>query len=321
MKRLMSDLSDERPQPQKLASNWTDFETVNEDCHEPLLELGLAPRLVDIALSPGVLPRVEVEGDTTLILLRVFDATADKRAASTRELTRKLGIFVRGDEIITVHRFPTANVPKFFEKVTRRDAILSHLFDRMLITYSDALNESDEHFDSLEESVFQATLANPFHLREGYYFKRRLNIIRKILRMTQDMLDTLVALPGWEKHAPAYRLGTRKRLTHAIANSESLLEAMNHLLALQLAIVSQKTNEASQRTNEVMRVLTVFSAYFLPLSFIAGVYGMNFAHMPELTARYGYPAVLCLMVSIAVGITVWFRKRGWMDGINLGKGR
>ena len=69
---------------------------------------------------------------------------------------------------------------------------------------------------------------------------------------------------------------------------------------------------ASHRTNEVMRVLTVFSAFFLPLTFIVGVYGMNFVHMPELGRRWGYPAVLGLMALVCLVIFIWFRRRGWL---------
>ena len=67
-----------------------------------------------------------------------------------------------------------------------------------------------------------------------------------------------------------------------------------------------------QRTNEVMKVLTMFSAVLLPLTLIAGVYGMNFDTMPELRARWGYPLVLGLMGVVAVGILGVFRRRRWL---------
>jgi magnesium transporter len=69
---------------------------------------------------------------------------------------------------------------------------------------------------------------------------------------------------------------------------------------------------SSQRTNEAMRVLTVFSAFFLPLTFIAGVYGMNFEYMPELTWKLGYPGAMAAMVLISVGIYFWFKRKGWI---------
>ena len=65
------------------------------------------------------------------------------------------------------------------------------------------------------------------------------------------------------------------------------------------------------RTNEIMRVLTVISSVFIPLTFIAGVYGMNFAHMPELAAPYGYGACLLVMLIVAIGQILYFKKRRW----------
>jgi magnesium transporter len=66
------------------------------------------------------------------------------------------------------------------------------------------------------------------------------------------------------------------------------------------------------RMNEIMKVLTIFSAIMLPLTFIAGVYGMNFEHMPELPTQYGYFAVLVIMLAVAIGMLVFFWKRGWI---------
>ena len=80
---------------------------------------------------------------------------------------------------------------------------------------------------------------------------------------------------------------------------------MTNLLKIYLSLLAQ-------RTNEVMRMLTIFSAFFLPLTFIAGIYGMNFKFMPELGWKAGYPAVLFLMVVVAGGIYVWFRRKGWI---------
>jgi len=89
--------------------------------------------------------------------------------------------------------------------------------------------------------------------------------------------------------------------------ADELLEDVNNLLSMQLAL-------ASHRTNEVVRVLTVFSVFFLPLTFIVGVYGMNFHFMPELRSPWGYPAVLVGMGLVTLAIYLWFRSRGWLRG-------
>ena len=68
----------------------------------------------------------------------------------------------------------------------------------------------------------------------------------------------------------------------------------------------------SNRMNEVMKVLTIIATIFIPLTFIAGLYGMNFAEMPELTWEYGYPAALLSMVAVAIVMILFFRKKGWV---------
>jgi magnesium transporter len=90
------------------------------------------------------------------------------------------------------------------------------------------------------------------------------------------------------------------------------LEIMTVLLNLHLSISSQMTNEASFRTNEVMRVLTVFSIFFLPLNFIAGLYGMNFENMPELKEPHGYFIILTIMGIVAVSLYLWMYRQGWL---------
>jgi magnesium transporter len=89
------------------------------------------------------------------------------------------------------------------------------------------------------------------------------------------------------------------------AYADELLEDANNLLHIHLGL-------ASQRTNRIVRVLTVFSVFFLPLTFIVGIYGMNFTHMPELQHRAGYPAVWGVMIAVTLAIYFWFRRRGWL---------
>jgi magnesium transporter len=84
-----------------------------------------------------------------------------------------------------------------------------------------------------------------------------------------------------------------------------VLEDVNNLMNLFLSLSAQKTND-------VMKVLTIFSVFFMPLTFIAGIYGMNFEFMPELRQKWGYPGVLLLMVLVALFIYVYFKKKKWL---------
>jgi magnesium transporter len=86
---------------------------------------------------------------------------------------------------------------------------------------------------------------------------------------------------------------------------DQLNEEMNQLLSLYISL-------SSQRTNEVMRILTIFSVFFLPLTFIVGVYGMNFQFMPELSWKYGYALVWIGMIAVTIFVWRWFKKRKWL---------
>jgi magnesium transporter len=84
-----------------------------------------------------------------------------------------------------------------------------------------------------------------------------------------------------------------------------VLEEVNNLLNLSMSF-------SAQRTNDVMKVLTIFSVFFLPLTFIAGIYGMNFEFMPELNKKWGYPASIGLMVLVTILIYTWFKRKKWL---------
>ena len=97
----------------------------------------------------------------------------------------------------------------------------------------------------------------------------------------------------------------RDLYVHEVTLYDELADSTIHLVNTYISL-------SSQRTNEVMRVLTIFSVFFMPLTFIVGIYGMNFEFMPELNSVYGYPMVIFAMSMITVVIYFWFRRKGWL---------
>jgi len=85
------------------------------------------------------------------------------------------------------------------------------------------------------------------------------------------------------------------------------------------AVLETYRSTVAERTNEVMKVLTVFTAILLPLSLVAGIYGMNFAHMPELRWRLGYLWALAVMLVVALALWVYFARRGFVGGPRIGQ--
>ncbi|HJU93837.1 MAG TPA: CorA family divalent cation transporter, partial [Pyrinomonadaceae bacterium] len=144
-------------------------------------------------------------------------------------------------------------------------------------------------------------------LSEIMELKRSVLRLRRISIKQMDILHRMSRgefplIP--EEMRPFYR-DVYDHLVRVVDLSENYRDLISGSLEAYLSVVSN-------RLNEIMKVLTIFSAIMLPLTFIAGVYGMNFDNMPELRSRYGYFAVLLIMVVVAVGMLLFFKRRGWI---------
>jgi magnesium transporter len=164
----------------------------------------------------------------------------------------------------------------------------------------------ETRIDAFEALVFggRDTDAGGFSrdLREIHVLKRQVTLIKRLLWRTLDVVQRLSPASG--RGATLYR-DVEENVESYHFYADELLDDANTILNLQLAL-------AAHRTGEVMRILTVFSVFFLPLTFLVGVYGMNFEFMPELHSRWGYPTVLAAMALIVIAIYLWFRRRGWL---------
>jgi magnesium transporter len=180
-------------------------------------------------------------------------------------------------------------------------AALAAIITRVVGSYAAPLEASENDAGTLEEKVLeQRDVAAA--LRHSSLLKRRIGVMRWMLRRTMDVTLTLKSAPD---AATTQLQEARERAERLYLIADELVDDVNNLITLQLAL-------ASHQTNEVMRLLTVFSAFFLPLTFIVGVYGMNFEHMPELKKSWGYPAVWGVMGATVASVFAWFRSRGWL---------
>ena len=288
---------------------WIDAVTSSrEDLDDLAREHDLPPTVIEDTLDPEHLPKFERIGDATFIILRARDHAAPEDAGTIQELTRKLAIFHRGDTLISFHRFDLSE----FQAVRARfggpdaepashTAILVALVNATLDSFEKPLQQAERTLEAFEDGIFDEDVPAPT-LREAHYLKRRVSLARRILWQTVQVLQKLV--PPAERAEPLYQ-DLRESADAYLFWTEQLLDEVNQLLQIHLGV-------SAHQTNEVMRVLTIFSVFFLPLTFIAGIYGMNFAHMPELASPYGYPVALGAMFALCVGIFAWFKRRGWL---------
>jgi len=272
-------------------------------------EFGFHAMSVEDCLDPWHLPKHERIGDTTFVILRVFDRDSRSDASNVQELTRKIAIFYKTGLVITIHRadlrevrnlreeFETSGAPEGCTETT----VIGALMNRVLDAFEIPLDRADDEVDEFEGALLSRVKRSP-DLEAIHRLKRRVNILKRVLWQTIGVVQRMV--PPQERQGAVFH-DVKENAESYYYYADQLVEELNNLLGIHVAL-------SSHRTNEVMRVLTVFSAFFLPLTFIVGVYGMNFDWMPELRHRLGYPAVLGLMALVCIVIAVWFRRRGWL---------
>ena len=138
-------------------------------------------------------------------------------------------------------------------------------------------------------------------LEDLYLIKRRISVRSKLLTLTGEVIQSIKVK---SKDAIMHQDLKELRIKLMMLNDQTH-ENVTNLLNIYLSLSAQKTNE-------VMKVLTIFSVFFMPLTFIVGVYGMNFDFMPELRYKWSYPILLASMLLFSAIIYWWFKRRKWL---------
>jgi len=276
---------------------------------------GLHAVAVNDCLDPEHLPKYEAFDTHAFIILRACDESAEVSGVTVQDLTRKIAIFFSPQFLITIHRKDQLWLSAIHErpamaKNPNRNGflplLLSQICNAALDTYLGPMERIESRLDAFETKLFSGGVVSGEvfrrELHEIHILKHQVTVYKRLLWRTSDVVQHIV--PGAGKAATLFR-DVQENAESYHFYADELLDDANTLLNVQLAL-------ASHRTGEVMRVLTVFSVFFLPLTFIVGVYGMNFRFMPELNSPWGYPAVLGAMLLVTLLIYRWFRSRGWL---------
>lgn len=300
---------------------WVDIPAPTQKEYKALTEvLGLPLALIQNCLNPDHLPHVESYSSTRFVIMRLPEPYSDSYADSVQELTTKVAFFISDKLVVTVHRIPdlssiasVAAILADVSKVGKTDEIsvtnlLGLFFEEMASGYENPVTQLEQNMEIFEENIFNHKRSKAL-LQEGYYLKRKASAYRKVLKYSLDILGKL-------SHKQDLWQESRDKLERYLFYADDIFENMQGLLSLHLSIASQRTNEASFRTNEIMRVLTVLTIFFLPLNFIAGVFGMNFAHMPLLASEWGFWLSLALMVLISLALLGYVVVKGWLSQVD-----
>jgi magnesium transporter len=192
----------------------------------------------------------------------------------------------------------------------KADFLFYSLLDTAIDLAFPTMETLGERIEALELTVFDEPSREA--LNEIHHLKRELLLLRRILWPQRDMLNGLIRDEHAQIREPT-RLYLRDCYDHSV-HSLDLVESYREMASSLLEIY---LSSLSNRLNDVMKVLTIIATVFIPLSFIVGLYGMNFDrsaspwNMPELGMRYGYPMIWLVMLAVVAGMLLYFRRKRW----------
>ncbi len=293
---------------------WVDMEEPTEADERVLLEVfNFHPLTIEDCRENRHYPKIEEFPGYLYFIVHGVRADTSPDHFNTIELDGFLG----RNYVITYHHdmFRSINNVKQLIRTSpvacKRGApfLLYQILDQIVDFYSPVLDDFDERIDKLEDDIFTLKSPNNEILAEIMDLKRSVLRLRRISSKQMEILYRMsrgeVALID-QQMLPFYR-DIYDHLIRVTDLAENYRDLISGALEAYLSVISN-------RMNEIMKVLTIFSAIMLPLTFIAGVYGMNFEHMPELATRYGYFIVWGFMIFVATGMLSLFWKRGWIGG-------
>lgn len=263
--------------------------------------------LLEDTIDANHLPKFEQDGDVNFFLMRENTQLERSNLNTISDISTKLGIFLIDTVIITIHRLKNRSIYEFKKEIIlpinteiTRDQIALNLALKVMKSYDDESKNLLEIMDQIESEIFLKTTNHSNHIRRLYRLKRKSGLNTRILNISTVWVDKFKLL----QLEDAAVTDLKDKHKDVIADFEHLNTQVASLISMFLAMSDQKANQ-------VMKVLAIYSMYFFPITFIAGIYGMNFDFMPELSLKYGYYITLGLMAVITSITFLYVRKKGW----------
>lgn len=272
---------------------------------------GIHPLALEDVLNVPQRPKVEWYGDCLLVVLR---------EVRHPDLPEQVSFFLADRVVVSFQERPGDSFEPVRERLRQgkgrirsegADFLLYSLCDAVLDAFFPTLERLGDEVEEMEERLLVSPGPEAFVAIRR--LKRALLEVRHAVWPARDALNLLLI----EEHA-LIRPGTKVFFRDCYDHTIQLMDMVETFREMTSGLVDEYMSAVSNRMNEIMKVLTVVATIFIPLTFIAGVYGMNFDtkaspwNMPELTWAYGYPAVLLLMAAVAGGMLCYFRRKRWV---------
>lgn len=272
---------------------------------------GFHPLVLEDILSTGQRPKMEDYTDYLYIVLKMLYPGADDREIVIEQISLIVGPnFVlsfqeglEGDVFTNIRE----RIRKDKGRIRKMgaDYLVYALLDAVVDSYFGILERLGEDIEDTEDRLVN----NPAQqtLTEIHFLKRELIFLRKAVWPLREVISGLQ-----RGESPLIQDGTRVYLRDVYDHTIQIIETVETFRDMASGMIDIYLSSISYRMNAVMKVLTIIATIFMPLTFLAGVYGMNFKYMPELSWPWGYPLLWLVMISISIAMLLFFRKRKWL---------
>ena len=271
---------------------------------------GIHPLAIEDILNTGQRPKMDDMDDYLFIVLKMLNYNEEDDEIDAEQVS-----IIIGQNFVISFQEKERDV---FEPVRERirknrgrirkmgaDYLAYALLDSIVDNYFTILEKIGERIESLEEELVENPSTQT--LQEIHSLKSGMIFLRKSVWPLREVINELERgeSPLIKETTVIYLRDVYDHSIQVIDTVETFRDMISGMLDVYLSSISNKMNE-------VMKVLTIIATIFIPLTFLAGVYGMNFKYMPELEWYQGYFAVLCVMVIIGIGMVIYFRKKKWL---------
>ena len=277
---------------------------------------GVHPLVLEDILNVGHSPKADEYDDYVFIVTKMINYNNELNELNIEQVS-----FVVGKNFLITFQEREGDVFDIIREKIRSnsgrirksgsDYLAYRLIDTMVDNYFTVLEKVDEHIEKIEDSLLvnpeDGILQNIHSIRkEIIRLKRAVSPLRDIIYNLEREQYSFIA-----KSTYVYLRDLYDHIKQIADNVENYREVIN---GLQEVYISQ----SGQKMNEIVKILTIISTIFIPLTFIVGIYGMNFHvenspwNMPELTWRYGYPFVIFVMICVVIGMLIFFKRKKWL---------
>lgn len=254
-------------------------------------------------------PKVEEENDYLFMTFKSLNWQDDTNDIDEEQFS----FFLLQNTVITFQEKVGDNMEIIRDRLKNNTSIIKekpidYLFYRLIdVTvdnYFDVLEKMGDHLESIENNIMEGT--DQEDLVKIQNSKKDIMQVRKNIYPLRDVLNKLI-----NSEHPFINDKTKRYFKDVLDHTIQILETTETYRDINISLKDVYLNAVSNEMNKIMKILTIISTFFIPLTFIVGVYGMNFKHMPELEWPYGYYAIWVVMLIIVVVLTMWFKQKKW----------